>query len=73
MTNKATIKLELGEKNLDRKLEQILENIPKEMVKDLLSLYYSRTAQQMINDKTYSDLVTLEGLSSLHAMIDNLG
>ena len=73
MSNKANIKIEIGEKDLDKKLERILEAIPKELVKDLISTYYSRSAQDLINDREYTNLVTLEWLSSLHALIDNLG
>lgn len=65
--------VELGNKQIEEKLERILEVIPREIVKDLLSVYYSRSAQVMINDKDYANLITLEWITSLYELIDNLG
>ena len=73
MSKTTSIEVDLGDKELDFKLKTLLDSIPLETVKELLSVYYSRSAQQIINGREYSNLVTLEWISSLYAMLDDIG
>ena len=52
--------LELDNSELEKKLKEIISNIPKEAVRELLSTYFSYASQQHINNKDYLKISELE-------------
>lgn len=63
------IAVDLSSKDLKKQLDSMLEDIPKDAVKKLVSTYYSYAAQQHVNDRKYEEIAKLEWLVDLHNLL----
>jgi len=67
------MKVDISDSALEKKMENLLEDWPKEYMKDVLNTYYSIRVQQSVNDKKYWEIEKLEWLLDLFGLIDNIG
>ena len=61
--------VDFSSKDLKEQLDSILEDIPKEAVRKLVSTYYSFAAQEHVNDRKYEEIAKLEWLVDLHNLL----
>ena len=69
---KATMGIELNNRELEKRLESLVKWINIWDTKELINTYYSLSAQRLINDKKYEKLATLEWLLDLFSIIDSI-
>ena len=68
--SKTNITIDFSKNDLWEKLKDLLDDIPKDITKELISTYYSYAAQQHVNDKEYEKISKLEWLVDLYNLLN---